>query len=184
MKLFLLTFFAVGFQLLLSDQPERALPLPSPEERDQVHWKDWEDFVKAGLSKDRKVIVKVYTKWCTWCQRMDSQTFSDPVIASFINEKFYPVRFDAETKEDLQYNGKTYSFVQNGKRGHHELAATLLRGRLSYPTIIFLDESGEYIQSIVGFKTREEFEMILVYFYGDYYKTKPWSAFKRDYDSP
>ncbi len=100
-----------------------------------------------------------------------------------MNEKFYPVKFNAETKEDIVYKGKTYHFVKDGKRGHHELAATLLQGRMSYPTLVFIDEEGELIQSIVGFKTAEEFEMILAYFYGDYYMKKPWSAFKRDYQS-
>ncbi len=183
MKVFVLTFVVLGLQLFIGDQSIDHFYNFSSEQGEKVIWRDWEDFVEADLGRDRKVVLKVYTKWCTWCQRMDSQTFSDPQIAAFLNEEFFPVKFDAETKKDIKYNGKTYSFVSTGKRGHHELAATLLRGRLSYPTIIFLDENGEYIQSIVGFKSPEEFEMILTYFYGDYHKTKPWSSFKRDYQS-
>lgn len=174
----------VSLQCLVSDRTKMPVAQEAGKEIDkQVAWRDWHTYFENDTRPDRKILLKVYTDWCTWCRRMEEQTFSAPHIATFINEKFYPVKFNAETKEDIVYKGKTYYYVKDGKRGHHELAATLLQGRMSYPTLVFIDEEGELIQCIVGFKTAEEFEMILAYFYGNYYKKKPWSAFKRDYPS-
>ncbi len=35
---------------------------------------------------------------------------------------------------------------------------------MSFPSVVFMDEQGEVIQSIVGYKSPEEFERILTYF--------------------
>ncbi len=32
---------------------------------------------------------------------MDRETFSDPKVAQLLNEKFYPVKFNGEQKEDV-----------------------------------------------------------------------------------
>ena len=56
-----------------------------------------------------------------------------------LTETFTPVKFDAEQREDIKVGSKTYSYVGQGRRGYHELAATLLNGQLSYPTVVFLD---------------------------------------------
>jgi thioredoxin-related protein len=112
---------------------------------------------------------------------MDTITFNAAPIASYINDKFYPVRLNAERKTSIDYKDKSYTFVEDGKRGYHQFAAELLRGRMSFPSVVFMDEQGEVIQSIVGYKSPEEFERILTYFAEDYYKETPWSAFKRNY---
>lgn len=129
----------------------------------------------------KKLLLNVYTDWCGWCKRMEKGTFEEPNIARYINENFYPVKFDAEQKEDLEYKGKTYKYVKNGQRGYHELAAELLKGRLSFPTVVFLDEGMEVIQSIVGYKTPGQFERIATYFAQNHYKKTPWSIYQSSY---
>ena len=71
--------------------------------------------------------------------------------------------------------------VKNGKKRYHELAIELLRGKMSYPTVVFLDEKMELIQAIVGFKSPRQFEKIATYFGSDYYRKTPWSAFQKSY---
>ncbi|MCI4650045.1 DUF255 domain-containing protein [Phaeodactylibacter sp.] len=148
---------------------------------DKVRWMRWEEAVSHIEQQDKKVLLHIYTDWCTWCKRMDTITFNASPIASYINDKFYPVRLNAERKASIDYKDKSYTFVEDGKRGYHQFAAELLRGRMSFPSVVFMDEQGEVIQSIVGYKSPEEFERILTYFAEDYYKETPWSAFKRDY---
>jgi len=138
----------------------------------------------ARQSRDGgKVFLSIYTDWCGWCKRMDLQTYGHSKIAAYLNANFHPVKLDAEYKAPLSYQGKTYEFVKNGKRGYHELAAELLRGRLSYPSVVFLDEEGKVIQAIVGFKTPQQFERILTYFAENHYKRTPWGVYARNYDS-
>lgn len=170
--------FIASFALLSFTLPYAAGP-----EREGVSWMTWEEAAAMMESQDKKVLLNVYTDWCGWCKRMDTTTFDAAPIAQYINSSFYPVRFNAERQQAIEYRGQTYQFVEKGKRGYHQFAAEMLKGRMSFPSVVFLDEEGNVIQSIVGYKSPEEFEQILTYFAEDYYKETPWSTFKRNYAS-
>ncbi|MBR9920811.1 MAG: DUF255 domain-containing protein [Bacteroidetes bacterium] len=148
----------------------------------KIQWMSWEEAVAASNENPKKVIVDIYTDWCGWCKRMDTNTFQQEKIANYINENYYAVKFDAEQKEDIEFNGKKYSFVNNNRRGYHELAAELTKGRLGYPTTVFLDEELSVIQSIAGYKSPEEFEIIITYFAGNFHKKMPWDKYRESYN--
>jgi len=151
------------------------------EKSTQINWMTWEEAVKAQEEKPKKLLINVYTGWCRWCKRMDETTFQQPQIAEYLNEYFYPVKFDAEQKDNLEYKGDVFKYVKSGNKGYHELAAQLLRGRLSFPSIVFMDEDLEVIQALPGFKSPEEFEQIITYFAQDYYKSTPWTSYLKSY---
>ncbi len=153
------------------------------QEKVKVDWMNWEQAIEKTKKSKKKILLDVYTQWCTWCKRMDEQTFSQPEMAAYINANFYPVKLDAQEKGDIHYRNKVYRFVKNSSRGYHELAAEILKGRMSYPTIVFLDEEQNVIQAIVGFKTAEQFEMIASYFATDSYLKVPWSTYQKQYRS-
>jgi len=96
-------------------------------------------------------------------------------------ENYYAVKFDAEDRSDIDFDGKVYKYVKNGKRGYNELAVALTRGQLSFPTIVFLDESNKLIQPIPGFQNAESFEMIATYFGEDHFKDTPWKRYTTTY---
>jgi hypothetical protein len=41
-------------------------------------------------------------------------------------------------KKDIIFNDHTFKFQKQGRRGYHQLPATLMDGKLSYPTTIIL----------------------------------------------
>lgn len=149
----------------------------------KVQWLSWQEAMELYQQEKKKIIVDVYTDWCGWCKRMDELTFQHPIIATYINENFYPVRFNAETAKELEYKDKVYHAVKSGKREYHEFANELLKGRFSFPTLVFMDEDQELIQSIIGFKTPRQFEQIVSYFAGDHYKKIPWSLYQKSFKS-
>ena len=113
-----------------------------------VQWLTIEEAVAKMEVEKRKIFIDMYTDWCGWCKKMDKATFEQPHIATYLNENYYPVKFNAEFKEEISYNGKTYKFIKSGRRGYHELAAELSKslGRLSFPTIIFVDSDLTVLQ--------------------------------------
>ena len=147
----------------------------------KVQWMSFEEAVEKSKTEPRKLMIDLYTEWCGWCKRMDSDTFEDDFIAEYLNAHYYPVKFDAEYKEDIVFNGKTYKFIKNGRRGYHELAAELANGRLSFPTTVFLDEKQRLIQPLPGYKDPVVFEQIITYFGDDMHKTMPWEKYQRTY---
>lgn len=151
------------------------LPISNAQE---IQWMSFEDAVKAQKKEERKIFVDLYTSWCSWCKRMDKTTFADKTVIQYLNETYYNVKFDAEQKEDVVFNGKTYKLVyRSGKRNYHELAAHIARNQLSYPTFIFLNENAEVIQPLKGYQDPKTFKTVMTYIGEDHYKKTPWSQY-------
>lgn len=151
--------------------------------QDKIQWLTWEEMQVLQERESRKVIVDVYTEWCSWCKRMDKNTFENIDIARYINDNYYAVKFDAEYKKPIEYKGAEYKYVKSGRRGHHELAELILKGRLSFPTIVFIDEDLKVIQPIPGYQNPSNMELIVTYFAGDYYKDTPWRKYTSLYQN-
>lgn len=145
--------------------------------QEQIKWVDWNQVQALMRKEKRKVLVDIYTDWCGWCKRMDASTFQDPRIVQYVNKKYYAVKFNAEYKEDIQFKSKVYKFMDNGKRGIHQLAIEITNGRLSYPTFVFMDEDFNTIQPLPGYQDAETFEIITNFFGGNHYKTTPYQSF-------
>lgn len=145
---------------------------------DRIQWMSWEGVQKAMAKEPRKVFVDIYTDWCGWCKRMDQNTFQQAYIARYMNQHFYNIKFNAEQKEPIIFQGNAFNFVASGRRGYHELAAQLTQGRLSYPTIVFMDEQFRLIQPIPGYQAPENFEPIMTFFAESHYLQTPWEQYK------
>jgi len=146
----------------------------------KINWMTWDEMV-AQREKDtikKKIFMDLYTGWCGWCKKMDATTFLDPSIVSYMNDNYYPVKFDAETRDTINFNNHMFtnsdpSFVKsspNARGRTHWFAHSLLEGQLSYPSYVVLDENFVRLMIWKGYKTQEELIGILVFFASDQYK--------------
>ena len=156
----------------------------------QVKWMGIEEAMRKQDSMPKTVMIDMYTDWCGWCKKMDAETFSNPELAAYITANFYPVKFDAETTDTIMFpikhtdekTGKVTSelkpFInmQTGNRSPHLLAQMLLSGRMSYPTIVFIDFEGN-IAPVPGYQTVENLEPLLIYFAERINKYSPWNEY-------
>lgn len=143
-----------------------------------ITWHTWEEAQQLMEKKPKKIFIDVYTDWCGWCKRMDKETFTDAEVAKYMNENFYAVKFNAEQQEDILYKGTTLSYRPGGRRGVHELAVSLLDGRLGYPSFVYLDENQDRITISPGYKTPDMMVKELKFIGGEYYKTMPFEEFQ------
>jgi thioredoxin-related protein len=165
-----LIVFPAGAQ---SQQPQTP-----PSSSAKIKWLDFEDAVALNKKKPKKMFIDMYTDWCGWCKKMDAATFINPVIVEYMNENFYAVKFNAERKDTVNFNGKQYINPNpSGTRSSHQLAQELLSGRMSYPSFIVLDESLTKVTTVPGYRKAPEFETILHYFGENAYKTEKWEEF-------
>ncbi len=146
----------------------------------EIEWNTWKEAAEKSKIEQRKFFVDIYTDWCTWCKKMDETTFKNPNLIKYLNENFYPVKLNAQQEEPIVFNGQTYRFVSNGLNSYHELAFQIMNGKMKYPTVAFVDEFYEVIQSIPGFRTAFELELFLTYFGENNHEVKPWYRFKKE----
>jgi len=137
------------------------------DEHGLIKWLTFEEAQKLSEKQPKPMFIDVYTDWCGWCTRMNQTTFSVPGIARYINQNYYPVRFDAETQDTIMFQGKEFVNKSTAKKSTHELAVKLLNGRLSYPTIVYVDVR-KNISPVPGFMKAKDIEPILVYFGEDF----------------
>ena len=75
----------------------------------QVNWMTFNEALAAQKSNPKKIVIDVYTTWCGQCKLLDKNTFGNPEVSAFINANYYPVKFNAEGKELVSYNGNQFN---------------------------------------------------------------------------
>ena len=82
------------------------------------------------------LFVDVYATWCGPCKMMDSEVYTDPAVADYMNANYVSVRMDGES--DF---GRIYAAEQK------------LEG---YPSMFIFSDNGERVSNIVGFTPAKE----------------------------
>ena len=168
MKNLILVLLLIAPAMLLSGQTE------------EVKWYSIEEAAALAKSNPRPIFVDAYTDWCGWCKKLDKDTFSNPVIAEILNTKYYAVKFDAEGKNPVTFQGK--KFINDGSLGKtHQLAYALLQGNMGYPTVVFLTADSELITPVSGYKTPVQFEPMLIYFAGTSWQKQSYEDFMKTF---
>ena len=148
-----------------------------------INWMTLEEAQAAAQKEPRKILIDVYTNWCGWCKRMDKTTFQNAVIAEYVNRHYYAVKLNAESKDSIVFKGDTFKFVKKGRRGYHEIAAAMLQGKMSYPSMVYLNENLEMIQPVPGYMDAARFEKIIAFFGEDHYKKGSFEDFEKEFKS-
>ena len=158
--------------------PIRIETAPKTEAK-HINWLTIQEAYALTQKKPKKFVIDVYTDWCGWCKVMDRETFSKPAIVDYVNENYYPVRFNAEQTADVTLGKQTFKHIGgNGNRGVHELAAALMKNQMSYPTTVFMDEKFQLIQPIAGYLDPRMFHQVITYFGNNYHQKEPFDQYK------
>ncbi len=129
----------------------------------KLKWFSFENGLAEAKKTNKKMLVDVYTDWCSWCKRMDADTYSNPGITSYLQEKYVLVKLNAESSVKQSYNGRQYT--------EQELAGQF--GVTGYPTTLFFKSDGGAITAVPGYADAANFKTILSYIAEDHYlKTK------------
>jgi len=155
-------------------QPKAPVTLtkntPTPSHANSpIKWMSFEEAQEAIKKEPKKLFVDVYTHWCGPCKMLDRNTFSNQKFAEYVNENYYPVKFDAQDQNDIVFAGNTYSNpnydtkkAPNRRNATHQLSRALQVR--AFPTMIVLNEKLQIMKSIRGYKTPQQLQPILQQF--------------------
>ncbi|MBL7964882.1 MAG: thioredoxin fold domain-containing protein [Flavobacteriales bacterium] len=168
-----------------------ALPLalcgqsPAPASTGTINWVSLEKAQELSKKDGKPIFIDVYTEWCGPCKMLTAKTFTDLQTAAYINKHYHAVKFNAEGKDAVAYNGKKFEnpdynpAMASSRNGTHQLTLAIanVNGRIAYPTLVWMDKEGQVLAPVQGYMTPEQLEPILVYFAEGAYKDTQWEAF-------
>jgi thioredoxin-related protein len=176
-KYLMLVCFAACSLVVCGQHPD------TPEEaKGLVKWLSFKEAFELNKKQPKPFIIDVYTDWCGWCKQMMKTTYSNPDLASYINTWFYPVKFDAETKDTIEYLGTVYAPAGTTARSTHPLALKLLNNNLMYPTTIFTNYSLNFTLNSQGYLDAKKIEPVLVYTLENIFRTTAFEEFRMQFE--
>ena len=94
-----------------------------------INWHDYEKGMAKAKSEQKKIFLNFYADWCTYCKKMENETFKNAKVVSYLNKNFIPIIIDSDKERKIasDFNVK------------------------QLPTNWFLSEDGEKISRLPGF---------------------------------
>ncbi|MEP7278138.1 MAG: thioredoxin family protein [Bacteroidota bacterium] len=171
-----LMLIAVSAFVLIFFSADR--PAPKAE---KLKWMTLDEAREAMLKEKRPILIDLYTDWCGWCKVMDKKTYSNSKVIAYLQQHFYPVKVNAETRETLNWNEKAYKY--NSANRTNDFALFLTYGKLSYPTTVILLNSNNEPQPVPGYLEPKELELFVRYFGDGKYGKQPFEEYQKSFKS-
>ncbi len=147
-----------------------------------VKWMSFKEAQEANKKQSKPFLIDLYTDWCGWCKHMNKTTYSDVGLANYINTYFYPVQFDAETQDTIEYNGTKYWNESKEKKSPHQLAIKMLNGKLSYPSTVFVNNNFQFNLLSQGYLEVRKIEPLLIYTVENVFRTTQYEDFRVNFE--
>ena len=139
----------------------------------KIKWSSFNEGMKMAKSSKKVMFIDFYTDWCTYCKKLDNETYSDEKVSKYLNEKFIPVKVNAESMDKVNFRGKVYT----------ERDLALAFGVQSYPFMFSMENEQNALGSLPGFLNAEKLYPIINYIGSNSYKTKSIEEFSKTFKS-
>ena len=105
-----------------------------------IKWaKNFDDALAQAKESKRYAMIDFTADWCIWCKRLDSDVYGDETAAKAIDAAVVSVKVDTESDEGKPIADRYKGMIQG------------------LPTILFIDENGDVVGRMVGYKPATEF---------------------------
>lgn len=127
----------------------------------QTYWTDFKNINDSLRTKPKPLMVFIHTDWCKFCKQQEQTSFADTNLLKQLSEKYYCLKLNAESKEDIKLLNHLYSSNPND---YHSLVSTIgitKEEELTLPSTVFLQPSLQLIYRHKGLMTKQQLEVIV-----------------------
>ncbi len=149
------------------------------EDKPKIQWVSFDQAVELSKKEPRKILIDIYTDWCGWCKKMDAATYSHPKIVEYINKHFYAVKYNAESKDTIRFNNHVFTYKKDYRC--NEFAFSLLSGKMSYPSTVWLAEDFTMLSPVGGYLQPSLMEKILTYYGENHHNKTAWAEYEKQF---
>lgn len=149
---------SVSFTLVPRDVETEQLEVPRPGawaqpglDAQALRWYSFDEGIALAQQTNKKVLIDVYTDWCTWCKKMDKDVYTNPDVKAVLQSYFVAVKLNAESSRELTYKGRRLT----------EMTIARAMGVNGYPTTVFLYSNAEPLTKVAGYIESEDFVKLL-----------------------
>ena len=151
-------------------------------QQESVKWLTLEEVREQYRQEPRPYLFDFYTQGCTKCRQMQRTVYTDPIVASFVNRHFYPVRVDMHSADTLVFREKNYEPVWRDHELISGLAMEMLDGNLTCPSTVFVHDAAKFKLNVPGALTVSQMRGYLVYLIENAWKSVTPEEFVNDFE--
>jgi thioredoxin-related protein len=120
----------------------------SAQDDRSIQWLNFEQLEDSLIKQPKKVFIDFYADWCVYCKKMDQTAFKDSKVISKLNDSYYAVKMNVESKDTIRFGGEVLINQEFGTKRNpiHDMALRLAsrKGRpFSLPAIVILNKNFE-----------------------------------------
>lgn len=114
-------------------------------QKEQINWISFEQLEDSLNVKPKKVLISFYADWCSYCKKMDQVAYQDEKVIAILNNDYYAVKINAESRDTIVFEGKEFWNEEIGKQRNpiHQIPLLLASRKnhpFSLPVTLILDE--------------------------------------------
>lgn len=131
------------------------------QNREILRWLSYDQALTKSKIENIPTLVYFYSDSCSWCRKLEEETFNNPEVAETMNKKFAIVKINSTSSKSIIMKDKEITEKQLSQEVYKVNAN---------PTIWFLSSKEERIAPLPGYAPAEDFINVLNYIKGEHYK--------------
>ena len=134
----------------------------STNNHNSINWLELSEAERLSERSNKNMLLFFYRETCEYCEKMKSQTFTDPSVIGLINDNFLPVMINGKSKDPIIYNKKEYKNDKPNPKDapyFHDLFKELVdmkNENYYWPTIVIVNGGKKKIIQGSGFWPKEQ----------------------------
>ncbi|MBT5935364.1 thioredoxin fold domain-containing protein [Sulfurimonas sp.] len=127
-----------------------------------------DEAVKLSKKTNKPILLYFHKIGCSYCNSMQAFTLEDDFVIEFIQNNYKIFHINVSRNDQITYKGKTSGGLCLAKDVGYNF----------YPSVLFLDDKADIEYASLGYKSENEFLVILEYVKKGFYKTMSLDFYK------